>query len=147
MPHQMIRRRAGWFALALSLSVTPLLAADDAARSAMDAMAQGTSPQAIAEYRRLLQEYQAVRGPFEQEASAYWSAISEKRRTRNAKRREHQQITLDDYVLTQPPVYTGPKRPINPEPEEQEARPQRPRKAIPTVGDLLQAASEQFQWT
>ena len=110
-------------------------------------MAQTASPQAIAEYRRLLQEYQAVRGAFEQEASAYWSAISDKRRIRNAKRREHQQITLDDYVLTQPPVYTGPKRPINPEPEEPEARPQRPRKAIPSAGDLVQAASEQFQWT
>src|ERR1700761_5390919 len=117
MPYQMIRRRAGWFALALSLSVTPLLAADDAARSAMDAMAQGASPEAIAEYHRLLKEYQEVRGPFEQEASAYWSAISEKRRGRNAKRRDHQQITLDDYVLDQPPVYHGPKRPLNPEPE------------------------------
>jgi len=50
-------------------------------------------------------------------------------------------------VLTQPPVYTGPKRPINPEGEEApEARP-RQHKAIPLVGDLLQAASEHFQWT
>src|SRR6201996_999155 len=138
MPYQMIRRRAGWFALALSLSVTPLLAADDAARSAMDAMAQGASPQAIAEYRRLLQEYQAVRGPFEQEASAYWSAISEKRRGRNAKRRDHQPITIEDYVLEQPPVYSGPRRPINPEPEPPPDRPQHPHRALPTAGDLVQ---------
>ena len=109
-------------------------------------MAQTASPQAIAEYRRLLQDYQAARAAFEQDASAYWSAIAEKRRGRNAKRREHLPITLDDYVLQQPPVYTGPKRPINPEPEpEPEAKP-RQYKPIPVVGDLVRAASEHFQW-
>jgi hypothetical protein len=132
---------------ALPLAGQPAGAADSATLSPASAMAQAASPQAIAEYRRLLQEYQTVHGAFEQEAGAYWSAIAEKRRTRNAKRREHQPIVLDDYVLTQPPVYTGPKRPINPEPEEQEAKPPRPRKAIPVAGDLLQAANEHFQWT
>jgi hypothetical protein len=132
---------------ALPLAGQPAGAADSATLSPASAMAQAASPQAIAEYRRLLQEYQTVHGAFEQEAGAYWSAIADKRRTRNAKRREHQPIVLDDYVLTQPPVYTGPKRPINPEPEEQEAKPPRPRKAIPVAGDLLQAANEHFQWT
>jgi hypothetical protein len=109
--------------------------------------AQAASPQAIAEYRRLLAEYQAAHTAFEEEAGAYWSSIAERRRGRNAKRRDHLPIALDDYVLTQPPVYSGPKRPANPEPEEPEARPPRQRKAIPLVADLLQAASEQFQWT
>ena len=75
-------------------------------------------------------EYQAARAAFEAEASAYWSSISEKRRGRNAKRRDHQPITLDDYVLTQPPVYTGPKRPVNPEPRAEPEEP-RERKPIP----------------
>ena len=110
-------------------------------------MAQAASPYAIAEYRRQLAEYQQARSAFEAEAGAYWSAIVEKRRGRNAKRREHLAITLDDYVLTQPPVYTGPRRPVNPEPEPPEVRPPRQHKVIPTVGDLLQAASAQFQWT
>jgi hypothetical protein len=112
--------------------------------SVADAMAQA-SPQAIAEYRRKLKEYQEVRGAFDAEAGAYWASISEKRRGRNAKRRDRQTITLDDYVLTQPPVYTGPKRPVNPEPEE--GKPPREHKAIPVVADLLQAAAEQFQFT
>src|SRR3954453_20971911 len=102
-----------------------------------DAMAQAVSPQAIAEYRRKLREYQEARAAFEQEASAYWSAIAEKRRGRNAKRRQQQPIRLDDYVLTQPPVYTGSKRPVNPEPEPEE--PRRERKHIPVVADLLKA--------
>jgi hypothetical protein len=131
-----IRTCGGYLALAL------LLMAPQAG-----AMAQASSPQAIAEYRRLLGEYQEARAAFEQEATAYWNSIAEKRRGRNARRREHLPVGLDDYVLTQPPVYTGPKRPVNPEGEPApEARP-RERKAIPLVGDLLQAASEHFQWT
>ena len=109
-----------------------------------DAMAQAASPQAIAEYRLKLKQYLEVRAPFDQEAAAYWNSISEKRRGRNAKRREHQPIALDDYVLTQPPVYTGPKRPVNPEPEPE--RPPREHKAIPVVADLLQAAAQQYQF-
>jgi hypothetical protein len=120
---------------------------DGVSSPANNAMAQAASPYAIAEYRRLLAEYQQVRGAFEEEAGAYWSSIAEKRRGRNAKRRDHLPIALDDYVLTQPPVYSGPKRPVNPEPEQPEARPPRQYKAIPLVGDLLQAASEHFQWT
>jgi hypothetical protein len=110
-------------------------------------LAQAASPQAIAEYRRLLEEYQAARAAFEAEAGAYWNSIAEKRRGRNAKRREHLAIGLDDYVLTQPPVYAGPKRPVNPEGEPApETGPRQP-KTIPLVGDLLQAASQHFQWT
>ena len=110
-------------------------------------MAQDASPSAVAEYHRLLQAYQEVHGPFEEKASAYWSAITEKRRGRNAKRRDHQQITLDDYVLEQPPVYSGPKRPVNPEPEPPPDRPLRHHRLLPTTGDLVQAANEHFQWT
>ena len=102
-----------------------------------EAMAQA-SPQAMAEYRRKLREYEEAQAP----CTAYWNSIAEKRRGRNTKRRAGQQIALDDYVLTQPPVYSGPKRPIDPSAPE---RP--PRKAIPMVPDLIQAAAEQFQFT
>jgi hypothetical protein len=109
-------------------------------------MAQFVSPQAIADYQQKLAEYQAARDAYEADASAYWSAIYEKRRGRNAKRREHQVVMLDDYVLTQPPVYTGPRRPVNPQGEpEGEAAP-RPKKIIPVVPDLLKAAADVFQW-
>jgi hypothetical protein len=110
------------------------------------AMAQMASPQAIADYRGKLAEYQAARDAYEADAGAYWSSIAEKRRGRNAKRRERQPVLLDDYVLTQPPVYAGPRRPVNPQPEpEPEASP-RPKKIIPVVADLLKAASDYFQW-
>jgi hypothetical protein len=119
--------------------------ADRLAPPIADAMAQAASPQAIAEYRRKLKEYQEARAAFDEEAAAYWSAISEKRKGRNAKRRDRQAIVLDDYVLTQPPLYSGPKRPVNPEPEEE--KPPRERKPLPVVADFLKAAAEQFQFT
>jgi hypothetical protein len=147
-PHA-IRCCAGIFALVLLLIAPRASAVDAVALPATDrdAMAQAASVQAIAEYRRLLKAYQEARAAFEEEASAYWNSTAEKRRGRNAKRREHLTINLDDYVLTQPPVYTGPKRPVNPEGEPApEAKP-RQHKAIPLVADLLQAASEHFQWT
>src|SRR3954449_11201239 len=112
--------------------------------SQLFAQGAGASP-AVLEYRRKLQEYQAARAAFDEEAGAYWSQISEKRKGRNAKRRSGQQVTLDDYVLEHPPLYNGPKRPVNPEPEETPDRPTK--KPIPVVADLLRAAQELYQFT
>src|SRR5712672_3470423 len=145
-----IRYGPGYLALALLL-IAPQAVAMDAATlpaATAGAMAQVASPQAIAEYRRKLREYQEARAAFEQEASAYWNSIAEKRRGRNAKRRERQAIALDDYVLTQPPVYSGPKRPVDPSPSPPEPEePGRAHKPIPVVADLLKAAAAQFQFT
>jgi hypothetical protein len=146
-PHAI--RHPCYFALALLLIAPQAGAMDSQAlpAAARDAMAQAASSPAVVEYRRRLKEYQEARAAFEQEASAYWGSIIEKRRGRNAKRRERQPIGLDDYVLTQPPVYSGPKRPVSPEPslpEPQELR--RERKYIPVVADLLKAAADNYQW-
>ncbi len=148
-PHA-IRYGPGYLAFALLL-IAPQAGAMDAAvlpAATAGAMAQAASPQAIAEYRRKLREYQEARAAFEQEASAYWNSIAEKRRGRNAKRRDRQSIALDDYVLTQPPVYAGPKRPVDPSPSPSEPdETPRQRKTIPVVADLLKAAFEHFQFT
>src|SRR6186713_2360477 len=140
---QLIRLCFGLVALALPAGGPLALAMDALPASTVDAMAQAASPQAIAEYRRKLKEYQAARAAFEQEAEPYWSAIAEKRRGRNAKRRERQAITLDDYVLTQPPLYDGPKRPVDPEPDDTP----RERKPLPVVADFLKGAATHFQFT
>src|SRR6266849_10213068 len=139
MRRHAIRYGPGYLALALLLIALPAATAG--------AMAQAASPQAIAEYRRKLKEYLEARAAFDQEASAYWNSIAEKRRGRNAKRRERQTIALDDYVLTQPPVYSGPKRPVDPSPTPSEPTEPRVRKHLPVVADLLKAAAEHFQFT
>jgi hypothetical protein len=145
-PHP-IRLCPGYLATALLLLMPQAMAmaAVTLPAATAGAMAQAASPQAIAEYRRKLAEYQEARAAFDQEAGAYWSSIADKRRGRNAKRRDRQAIALDDYVLTQPPVYSGPKRPVNPAPSEPGETP-RERKYIPVVADLLKAATEQFQF-
>jgi hypothetical protein len=145
MRSQVIRRCNQIIACALLL--VPLTAVPDGAAAPATpggAMAQAAAPAAIADYRRKLMAYQEARAAFEEEAGAYWNAIADKRRIRNARRRDRQPVTLDDYVLTQPPLYDGPRRPVNPEPEEE--RPPRERKYIPVVADLLRAAAEQFQF-
>jgi hypothetical protein len=134
------------YLLVTLLLTAPQVRAMDAAvlpATTANAYAQAASPQAIAEYKRKLKEYLEARAAFDEEAGAYWSSISEKRRGRNAKRRDRQTIALDDYVLTQPPVYDGPKRPVDPSPPESEPR---QRKTIPVVADLLRAAAEHFQF-
>ncbi|MGB7691712.1 MAG: hypothetical protein WBM12_02390 [Pseudolabrys sp.] len=105
------------------------------------AWAQAVSPATLADYQAKLAHYQAAWGPYEAEADAYWDAVAAKRRVRNAKRREHRPIDLNDYVLTQPPIYSGPPRPVDPQTPTQPS-PERP--DIPVVADFLQNASEQF---
>src|SRR5262245_36928092 len=80
--------------------------------------------QAITEDQRKLAAYQAARQTFEEVAGPYWDLVRQRRQLRNAKRRNGEAIVAADYVLTQPPVYTGPPRPVPP-PEEREAIPAR----------------------
>lgn len=105
------------------------------------ARAQTVSPATLGDYQARLAQYQTARSAYEAEADAYWDAVAAKRRIRNAKRREHRPIMLEDYVLTQPPIYSGPPRPLDPRAPEQPP-PERP--DIPVVADFLQNAVEQF---
>src|SRR5215472_16639008 len=114
------------------------------------ATAPSAPPSATAEYRRKLAAYMQARQKFDDEAGAYWSAIAQKRRLRNAKRRDHQDIVLEDYVLTQPPLYAGPPPPSPPARAKEGAAPEPappPRKYIPVVADFLRSAQEFFGFT
>ncbi|MCC6947690.1 MAG: hypothetical protein IT539_07980 [Bradyrhizobiaceae bacterium] len=96
------------------------------------ALAQG-APAAAEAYAR-------ARGAYEREAEAYWNAVGEKRQRRAAKRREKIPATLDDYVLMQPPVYSGPPAPPMPD----KPRPARP--PMPVIADFLRAAEQEFDF-
>ena len=101
------------------------------------------SATALAEYQQKLAQYEQIHGAFERIDNAYWGDIAAKRRIRNAKRRDHQAILLTDYVLMQPPVYTGPPKPVSPLPPPPPP-PVPPPPEIPVVSDFLQAAQEQW---
>ena len=111
--------------------------------AAAPARAQGVPSAVLADYQAKLAQYLDARQAYDAEAEVYWNAVSEKRRLRNAKRRDHLPIALADYVLTQPPRYAGPPRPVDPQapgPRPSERPP------IPVVTDFLQAAAEQYRF-
>ena len=101
------------------------------------ASAQPAAPTQTAEYFVKLAEYDAARAAYQIRATPYWNAVKAKRAQRFAKRRAHGEITLEDYVLTQPPDYTGPKKPVNPSATAPE---------VPVVADFLQAAAKLFDF-
>jgi hypothetical protein len=105
----------------------------------------GTKAATNDSYQSAAEQYARARRAFGDEAGAYWRSITEKRQIRNAKRRNNEPIQIDDYVLTQPPVYAGPPRPIDP--AAPDAEPTAPRKPdIPVLADFLKAAAEQFRF-
>ncbi len=121
-------------AAALLMAVVPVLSQD---------AAHGPRQATAGDYHAMLAQYLRARRAFEEEAAGYWTSIAEKRRARNAKRRNNEPIGLDDYVLNQPPIYKGPPRPLDPTaPDPDPTEPRKP--DIPVVADFLKAAVEQF---
>jgi hypothetical protein len=139
----MIRARiAGLLLAALLVAPSHEFAAT---AGAADAATSGQPAPAGEEYGRKLQAYIAVRQKFEDESKGYWDSIADKRRVRNAKRRDGQVVEIDDYVLTQPPVYSGPPKPVDPSAPAQDTSPP-PAKYVPVVADFLRSAQEEFHF-
>jgi hypothetical protein len=111
-----------------------------AALLAMAAMPAGA--QSDADYQSRLAQYTQARAAYDEVASVYWDQIADKRRGRNDRRRANITVGIDDYVLTQPPAYSGPPRPVDPNgPPPLPAGEKAP---IPVIADFLKAAAEQF---
>jgi hypothetical protein len=98
---------------------------------------------AMAQYRRALAEYQQAYASYAAAAEAYWNAISAKRHLRAAKRARGEPVALEDYVLTQPPVYSGSPKPHDPSKPQEQARPP---PYVPVVADFLAAAEREFKF-
>jgi hypothetical protein len=140
-----IRHGCGCVFAALLMWPLPGFAAASAAKTPAVAATDALTPSAaMAEYRRKLEAYTAARRKYEGEANAYWSAIADKRRIRNAKRHGNKEILIEDYVLTQPPVYAGPPQPVDPSaPAENVSQ---PKAYVPVVADFLQSAAKHFNF-
>jgi type II secretory pathway pseudopilin PulG len=122
------------FTAAALLAATPAWPQTAQERAALDALAV---------YQQKLAEYERIHGAYLREHEAYWDSVSDKRKIRNAKRRKHETIALTDYVLAQPPVYSGPRRPVSPLPPPPPP-PVPPRPEIPVAADFLAAAKAQW---
>ena len=136
-----IRRHCGAIAIALIVALTPAALADEA-----PAAKPAVSAEAMAEYRALLEAYNTAHDAYVAAVSAYWSSIADQRRLRFAKRAAGQPIALQDYVLTQPPAYSGPPKPVDPSAPKAQAPPV-PTTTVPVVADFLNAALHEFNFT
>lgn len=141
------RTHALLLATALPMVATAALAQGlDARRPVPPAAVPLAAPPATADYRQRLRNHMLAAQTFEAKAQAYWSEITEKRRLRQSKRRGGQTITRDDYVLTQPPVYDGPPRPVDPSAPERPPPLPRDVKYVPTIPEMLASARRYFQF-
>ncbi len=96
----------------------------------------------MAAYDRALAAYTKARAAYDLADKVYWNAIQRKRKIRVAKLAHGEPILLDDYVLTQPPVYAGPARPVNPSVPPKRVSPP----YVPIVADFLNAAKREFDF-
>jgi hypothetical protein len=131
---------------ALLLWPLQALAAASVAKSPAVAarVAPSTVTATLAEYRRKLAEYTAARRKYESAANAYWVLIAGKRRIRNAKRHAGKEVAIEDYVLTQPPAYAGPPKPVDPSTPPEREPP--PKAHVPVVADFLASAAKHFSF-
>jgi hypothetical protein len=137
-------RRCGLLLPALALLWSALLCAPFAA-AVEDPAAMPPAPDAaMAKYRQELAAYLQARDAYQAAAKTYWSSITEKRRSRNGKRARGTALSIDDYVLDQPPVYSGPPKPRDP---SKPPEPPQPPPYVPVVADFLTAAVNEFKFT
>jgi hypothetical protein len=128
------------FLLVAGLALSPAMLR---AQSAGPAAVSPNLAAAAAQYRRALEEYNRAHQIYAATADAYWRSITEKRQSRNARRARGEPLSVDDYVLDQPPVYTGPPQPRNPLQPEAPTRPP----YVPVVADFLAAAQQEFRFS
>jgi hypothetical protein len=139
-------RGRGFMLAAAALAILAALAVPYAAAvEGAPSVAKSSVPAAaMAKYRRELEAYLQAWEAYQAAAKSYWNSITEKRRSRNAKRARGTPLAIDDYVLDQPPVYTGPPKPRDPsKPNE----PAPPPPYVPVVADFLAAAQQEYKFT
>jgi hypothetical protein len=132
--------------LAASILLSPAaVRAQSADGRNQPALAPSALAAAMAQYRRALAEYMQAQASYAAAAEAYWDSIAKKRHLRSAKRASHEPISLDDYVLAQPPIYSGPPKPRDPS-KPNETAPPAPAIYVPVVADFLAAARREFKF-
>lgn len=129
MQHLFVRRSFAWLlAAGLLAAAQPSLAPD----------AWGATKSKAGVHAKAKQPPAKPRHELAKEAGVYWDAVVAKRRVRIAKRRNNEPITLEDYVLTQPPLYVRPL-PLRSAEEREIPR-------IPVLADFLKAAAEKHNF-
>ncbi|MBX2804718.1 MAG: hypothetical protein KTR19_02000 [Hyphomicrobiales bacterium] len=105
---------------------------------------------AVREYVAQTEAYRAAYTKYRRKTTQYWDKISSKRTARRRKRSKGGKITLSDYVLDQPPEYSGPPAPKQPSflkrPKQTKKAKKGSSKSLPTVPDFLRYAKQHFSF-
>lgn len=103
--------------------------------------------------RQVFEDYLSAQALHDFRMDAYWREVTDKRALRRGKRARKQPFTVNDYVKTLPPEYTGPKLPSALEKRWKAFRdrgaPSKPPSTttLPTVEDYLAMAKSEFGFT
>ena len=119
--------------------------------AAAGAQSATSNPQLIArlndDQRQSYQSWQDARAIFERQQDAYWSAIGARRAERRRKIGSGVRVSPDDFVMAQPPKYTGP--PLRPDIAKiiTELTPPGPDPSeITTLTEMLAAARQHYRF-
>ena len=99
------------------------------------------------------QEWKSARQTYEQKLDAYWDQVDAKRQARKPKRAAKLAFDRNDYVMTFPPSYSGPKlgaelaKKYEKFLDDQEKSQPSPPKDMATVADYLDAAKRVYNFT
>lgn len=96
-----------------------------------------------ASYQEELAAYRAAYSEFQEREKRYWVEIERKKDIRTAKRQAGQAFVREDFVLTHPPKYTGPKRPVDPNPGPIVKTPP-PKSTLPNADELRAAMKKLY---
>jgi hypothetical protein len=93
---------------------------------------------------RSYSDYLRGRASFEQQLEMYWALVDERRDNRRRKHAAKLAYVTDDYVLEQPPKYTGPALSADIAKVVTTVKPVEPDKPLPNVAEFLESARAQF---
>ncbi|MGF1623212.1 MAG: hypothetical protein ACFCUR_21730 [Rhodomicrobiaceae bacterium] len=138
------------------LALTALLAAPAVPANATGIpplpVKQFSSPeqrQAVADYVAQYEAHLKALARHEKAADSYWQLISSKRTERRRRMARDQRIRLSDYVLEQPPAFSGPEMPARPDflpPALERKKKKRPGDKLPVVKDFLRYAKARYDF-
>ena len=142
-------RKRGVFRMALLVVALAGVALSNAASalSTADFLASLSSNEVDA-----FQEWKAARGNYEKQLDAYWDQVDAKRQARKPKRAAKLAFDSNDYVMSFPPAYKGPKlgaelaKKYEKFLDDQQKTEPAPPKQLPTVADYLDAAKRVYNF-
>lgn len=132
--------------LAVTVAVTVLLGVLEV----VPAGAASPDPKLMArlndEQRQVYGQWLKIRGQFDRQLEAYWSEISRRRSERRRKIGADEPVTAADFVMQQPPKYTGSALRADIAKIQASLAPAKPDTELPTLADMLTAARQHYRF-